>query len=232
MNWLTAKIPLGKHLQIPVYLHWAVLPMLAFFFWLGIVPGLAITCAMFIVLLHEYGHAIAGRRLGSKTREILLTPIGGVAMMEPLKKPQHDLLVALAGPAVNMALIPVLWGLSYLHSFFWLLGLYNVVMLVFNMIPALPLDGGVVLRSLLSMWWKDRYKATLVAGRIGQGFALLFGLIAMLGGQPGLLLVALFMLLAAEQQIQQVKEHQTLTDNVSEGLEILRQAQRNLNRRR
>jgi Zn-dependent protease len=232
MNWLTTKFSLGKYLRIPVYMHWAVLPMLAFFFWLGIMPGLAMTAAMVIVLLHEYGHALAARRFGSNTREILLTPIGGIAMIEPLKKPYHELLVALAGPAVNVAFIPILWALSYLHGFFWLMGLYNVVMLAFNMMPAFPLDGGVVVRSLLSMWWKNNYKATLVAGRIGQGFALLFGLVALLGGQAGLLLIALFMLLAAEKQIQQAKERQTLTDNVSEGLEILRQTQRNLTRRR
>jgi len=138
MSWLNAKIPAGKYLNIPVYLHWSMLLMLGIFFWLGLLQGLAFLAAYIIVLIHEYGHCLVGRYYGYPTKEILLTPIGGVAMIQIPSKPKHELMVILGGPAVNVAFVPVLWAAGYLHPFFWLVGLYNVIMLVFNLIPALP----------------------------------------------------------------------------------------------
>lgn len=154
------------------------------------------------VALHEYGHALMARRFGVSTLDIILSPIGGVARLDRLPaKPQHELWIALAGPLVNIG-IALLLGLyfisipsglrlqllqalasqegSYLFSDIpewgiWLLGLFviNIALALFNMIPAFPMDGGRILRALLSMWI-GRLRATWFAARIGQGLAVAF----------------------------------------------------------
>ena len=154
------------------------------------------------VALHEYGHALMARRFGVSTLDIILSPIGGVARLDRLPtKPMHELWIALAGPLVNIG-IALLLGLyffsipselrlqllqalasqegSYLFSDMpewgiWLLGLFviNIVLALFNMIPAFPMDGGRILRALLSIWI-GRLRATWFAARIGQGIAIAF----------------------------------------------------------
>jgi len=161
------------------------------------------------VLLHELGHATAARRYGIRTREIVLLPIGGVARLERMPdKPQQEIVVALAGPAVNVVLATVLGlvlgrqgifsgiGDKILPNLFWV----NVVMLAFNLIPAFPMDGGRVLRALLAMRL-PYVRATRWAAGIGQGFALLFGVIGYrYFHNPMLMFVALFVFLAAGEE--------------------------------
>lgn len=154
------------------------------------------------VALHEYGHALMARRFGVSTLDIILSPIGGVARLDRLPtKPLQELWIALAGPLVNVG-IALLLGLyffsipserrlqmlqalasqesSYLFSDMpewgiWLLGLFviNIALALFNMLPAFPMDGGRILRALLSMWI-GRLRATWFAARIGQGIAITF----------------------------------------------------------
>ncbi|MBC7775138.1 MAG: site-2 protease family protein [Phycisphaerae bacterium] len=205
-------------LGIPVFLHWTFGLIFLYILWhaqsegLGAVQTVWLTglfMSLFLcVLLHEYGHAIAARRYGVKTRDIVLMPIGGVARLERMpEKPFHEFVVAIAGPAVNVVIATLLLVVlsftveeggfgemlisaiqtrdigqeiatesGYLMSpvvhFFIYLAFTNVVLVIFNMIPAFPMDGGRVFRALLSMWL-GRPRATKIAAWLGQAIALI-----------------------------------------------------------
>ncbi|HTJ77628.1 MAG TPA: M50 family metallopeptidase [Rariglobus sp.] len=132
-----------------------------------------------IVLMHEFGHALACRQTGGTADQIVLWPLGGVAYVNPPQRAGATLWSIVGGPLVNIALIPVLWGLIYLgrvngwnqshHDFFLFLhmmALINKWLLIFNLMPVFPLDGGQILRSLL--WFPlGRAKSLLVATTIG-----------------------------------------------------------------
>lgn len=173
------------------------------------------------VLLHELGHALAARRYGIRTRDIILLPIGGVARLQRMPdKPVQEIVVAIAGPAVNVAIAAVLWaalgglggrlpgpllGGGLLES----LLAVNLLMVGFNLIPAFPMDGGRVLRALLAMWLPF-VKATRIAALIGQAFALLFGVVGFFYN-PNLMLVALFVFLAAGEEHALVRTRASLS---------------------
>lgn len=181
------------------------------------------------VVLHEFGHIWAARRYGIRTPDVTLLPIGGVASMERMpEKPVQEIIVALAGPAVNaviaLALVMVL-GLRFdstqitveaLQSSFWAqVALANVILLVFNLIPAFPMDGGRVLRALLAMWLGFG-PATKVAARIGQGLAIVFAFLGLMGN-PLLILIAVFIFLAAageagHVQVRELTRGRLVTD--------------------
>jgi Zn-dependent protease/CBS domain-containing protein len=172
------------------------------------------------VVLHEFGHIFAARRYGIRTPDVTLLPIGGVASMERMpEKPGQEIVVALAGPAVNAVIALVLIGLlglrldtaqvtvEALQENFWVqVAVANVILLVFNLIPAFPMDGGRVLRALLAMWLGFG-PATKVAARIGQGLAIVFAFLGLMGN-PLLILIAVFIFLAAagEAGYVQVRE--------------------------
>jgi Zn-dependent protease/CBS domain-containing protein len=172
------------------------------------------------VVLHELGHALTARRFGVRTRDITLLPIGGVARLERMpEKPSEELLVALAGPAVNVVIAVILtaglmlagaWQpaveISLLKGpFFQRLLMVNVFIAAFNLLPAFPMDGGRALRALLAK--RMGYApATQLAAHVGQAMALLFGLLGLLGN-PFLVLIALFVWIgaAAESSVVQMK---------------------------
>lgn len=168
------------------------------------------------VVLHEYGHVAAARIYGIKTPSITLLPIGGLASLERMpERPGQELVVAIAGPLVNVAIFGVLLLVLDARFDFTTIGAIeqaqmslsgrlaavNVMLVVFNLIPAFPLDGGRVLRALLSMRF-DRARATLIAARIGQAFAVVFAILG-LYGNPLLLLIAVFLFFAAEAEAGQ-----------------------------
>ncbi len=166
------------------------------------------------VLLHEFGHAFAAQAYGIKTADITLLPIGGVARMERLpEKPTQELVVAIAGPLVNVVIALVIlavlgvtgrldFGIFYdarRFTVIWALLYTNVMMVVFNLIPAFPLDGGRVLRALLATRL-NYVHATQIAATIGQALALAMGLFAFYRGPYLLILIAVFIYMGAESE--------------------------------
>ncbi len=161
------------------------------------------------VLLHELGHALAARQFGIATRDITLLPIGGLAMLQRMpRNPFQELWIAIAGPLVNVVIaIVVFTGLALspvptsggIGRFLWQLGAANVVLVLFNLIPAFPMDGGRVLRSVLAMFM-DYVSATRIATVIGQFSAVGLGLLGLASGNFMLLLIAGFVFLAARAE--------------------------------
>ena len=225
MKW---QWKLGTFAGIDVFIHATFLLIVGWYgltYWLesrsfaAVIEGIAFILLLFLaVTLHEYGHALTARKFGIKTRDITLYPIGGVARLERMpEKPIQELWVALAGPAVNVVIALGLFGyliitnafvpLSQLTlttgSFVERLMLVNVSLVLFNLIPAFPMDGGRVLRAILAMNM-DYVKATSIAATVGQGAALLFGL-AGLFGNPMLLFIAFFVWMGAAQEASMVQ---------------------------
>lgn len=163
------------------------------------------------VLLHEFGHALTAKRFGVRTRDIILLPIGGLARLERIpSEPRQELLIAVAGPAVNIALAavfglgvltlgwgaPTAFGHGFLGSLLWI----NVGLAVFNFIPAFPMDGGRVLRALLAIRL-DYLQATRIAVGVGQALAFGMGIFGFLNPNYSmLLLIAFFVYLGAAQE--------------------------------
>lgn len=184
--------------------------------------GVAFILAVFAcVVLHEFGHALAARYLGIKTPDITLLPIGGLARLERMpEEPGQELVIAIAGPLVNVVIAALIFlalggvaGIEQMAQvedprgdFLVRLAGVNVFLVLFNLIPAFPMDGGRVLRALLAtrMAWP---RATQVAATIGQGLAFLFGFIGLLYN-PLLIFIAIFVYLAAaaESQNAQIRD--------------------------
>jgi len=220
-SWKIARI-----WGIDIYMHATfllIVAWVAFSYWIenhtlsAVLGGVFFILTLFLcVILHEYGHALTARRYGIKTRDITLYPIGGVARLERLpEKPIEELWVALAGPAVNFVIAAILIGLlvfsgdqlqprllslSSLTSGNFLARLLtiNLVLALFNLIPAFPMDGGRVLRAILAMNI-DHVRATQIAATVGQAIALVFGLVGLFT-DPFLLFIALFVWIGAEQE--------------------------------
>jgi stage IV sporulation protein FB len=162
------------------------------------------------VLLHEFGHILMARRFGVRTPDVILLPIGGVARLERIPdEPRQELLIALAGPAVTLAIVvvlylvlalsgqaPDLWGLEPTGPFFANLMRVNLYLLLFNLFPAFPMDGGRVLRAVLASKL-GLVAGTRVAARLGQASAVVAGFYGLTAGEPILLLVSLFVFLGA-----------------------------------
>jgi Zn-dependent protease len=151
-----------------------------------------------IVLVHEFGHALACRSVGGKADRIMLWPLGGVAYVSPPMRPGAMLWSIVAGPLVNVALLPVTWELVQvgpatgdLHQYLWTVAYINFGLLVFNMLPIYPLDGGKILWALL--WFvMGMARALMVASVIGLVGAAGLGLLALLSGNFWLGVIAVF----------------------------------------
>ena len=218
---------LGEFRGIAVYMHATFLILIAFVVvshWsaghslLKTLEGVGFILALFAcVVLHEFGHALMAARYGIKTRDITLLPIGGLARLERMpEEPLQELWVALAGPAVNVVIAAALFvWLKFTASFAPLeqltvtsgpfldrLMVVNVVLVIFNMLPAFPMDGGRVLRALLATRMEYTV-ATQIAASTGQAMALLFGLAGFFLN-PFLLFIALFVWIGAAQEASMV----------------------------
>ncbi|MCG8422857.1 MAG: site-2 protease family protein [Proteobacteria bacterium] len=211
---------------IGIFIHWTFTLLLI---WVGmsyalsgaplpaIIEAIALVLAIFAcVILHELGHALTARRYGVGTRDITLLPIGGVARLERIPdRPMQEFCVALAGPAVNVAIAGVLAAMLILwhgvgvltdmgfveHSLLAKLFYVNILLVVFNLLPAFPMDGGRVLRAVLAMRL-DYDRATQIAATIGQGMAIIFATVGVFYNWF-LLFIALFVYIGAQQEAEQ-----------------------------
>jgi Zn-dependent protease/predicted transcriptional regulator len=236
MSW---SWKIGRIAGINVYMHWTFLLLIAFIgflylsrgaAWTGAALGIAFILALFgCVVLHELGHALMARRFGVPTRDITLLPIGGVARLQRMPEhPGQELLVAIAGPAVNVVIFVILGILlaamgqlgaagptglldigrgNFLANLMWI----NLYLVIFNMLPAFPMDGGRVLRALLA-FFLEYTTATSIAATAGQAMAILFGLVGLLWGHPLLLFIALFVFLGASAESHQVQVRSLLSN--------------------
>lgn len=219
MGW---SINLGKIGGIVVRVHLTFFLLIA---WIGTIlwidkgPAAAVDGVAFVLLLfgcvvlHELGHAFAASRYGIGTRDITLLPIGGLAALDRMPDdPKQEIVVALAGPAVNVVIAALLFvvlgaqvelmGMDSFGedgpSFLARLAMVNLFLAAFNLLPAFPMDGGRVLRAVLGLSM-SRGKATQIAARIGQALAVLFAFLGLLGN-PILILIAIFVFFAASAE--------------------------------
>jgi len=228
---------------IDVKVHWTFLILLGWFFfsyyremseYQSVFYGLGLAFAVFVcILAHELGHALMARRVGVRTRETTLLPIGGLAVLdrEPLKA-SEEISIALAGPAVNFAIAIVLYAymavtdqlvnlVNYSETISSLVPVYfaenifavNLVLVLFNLIPAFPMDGGRVLRAVLATRW-ERAKATRFASGIGRALAIGFVFMGFFGNF-WLVFIGLVIYLGALAESRQV-----LTKSVLEGYKV------------
>jgi Zn-dependent protease len=233
---------LGRILGIPTRIHASFALLLL---WVGIsywqsahsgaavVFGLGFALAIFAcVLLHEFGHALVARRFGIGTRRITLLPFGGVAELERNPSdPRAEMWIAAAGPAVNLAIAAILSLVAFTTGAFagissmvinGLIGA-NLMLALFNLIPAFPMDGGRVFRA----WAQRRYgrvRATRMAAKLGRWLAAGFGVWGLFGGNWVLVLVAAFVWFAARRELAAV-EYLAAYEREREAAERARAAQ-------
>ena len=226
----------GRVFDIDVKVHWTFFLLLAFFAFLGYqtsgsIPSTRVTIGLIValflcVLLHEFGHSLVAQRLGIGVPDITLLPIGGVARLGRLPdRPVDEVKIAIAGPLVNVMLAPVFFTIALLlgtsplspaslldgvdstGQVFAYLGLINVALAVFNLIPAFPMDGGRVLRGLLATRL-GAVRATDISAAVGQLFAIVFFLLGLLGGNLILALIAVFIFFGASGESQMVRQRE------------------------
>ncbi len=231
---------IGKIAGIKIFLHWTFPIIIFWIIFSNLRRGLnaeqvtwsvVFILALFLcVTLHELGHALAARRYHIKTKDITLYPIGGVARLEKMpEKPMQELIVALAGPAVNFVIVIILFLFLRLtklptdfsvitnitaDNFLLSLAVINLWLAVFNLIPAFPMDGGRVLRALLSLRL-NRILATQIAARIGQSLAIAFVFIGFFYN-PFLIFIGLFVFLGAMAEAEQVQIESALKNHTAE----------------
>lgn len=208
---------IGRPFGIPVRIH-ATFALLFLFVLFSGEGGSAdpmaavILIGVFIsVVLHELGHSLAARAYNIAVRDITLWPLGGLARLERFpEKPSQQIVIAVAGPLVSFALagvlgvlvfafIPNLEPITPAETFLWSIAEINLVLGLFNLIPALPMDGGRILRGVLAMT-RARDRATYLAARMGQVVAVALVGLAVWANRPWLGLIAAFVFLAAEQE--------------------------------
>lgn len=232
-------LKLGSVSGIKIEVHWTFTLLLIWVAFLEIQQGgnldrillnEALILVLFLcVVLHELGHALTAKRFHIKTQKITLLPIGGIASLEKMpEKPGQELLVALAGPAVNVVIalllalvVPVRSYFNFdaivteemlyepsLQNFLFYLFIANVMLVVFNLVPAFPMDGGRVLRAVLS-FKLGRVRATAIAASLGQTLGFLFFVLGLFFN-PFLILIAFFIFFGAYGENQMVKRNSLL----------------------
>ena len=225
MKW---QWKLGRFAGIDVFVHATFLLLIGWVgyshwtehqSWAKVAEGILFILVLFgCVVLHEYGHALTARKYGIKTRDITLYPIGGVARLERMpEKPIEELWVALMGPAVNVVIAAGLFAYLFVTnslvpltdltvasgSFLERLLTVNISLVLFNLIPAFPMDGGRVLRAFLAMRM-EYVRATQIAANVGQGMAFLLGFWGLFNN-PFLLFIAFFVWIGASQEAGMVQ---------------------------
>lgn len=227
---MKGSFKLGNIKGIGIFIHWSFSLIIAYIIYSNYRAGhnaeqiawsvIFILSIFMTVFLHELGHALAAKKYNIKTKDITILPIGGLARLERIpEKPSEELVVAIAGPLVNIALavitglfitIPDLKELTVQltggvnqSNFFLNFFIVNIWLAIFNLVPAFPMDGGRVLRAILSMKF-ERHVATNIAARIGQLLALVFIFIGF-NSNPFLIFIGLFIILGAQAEVEMTK---------------------------
>ncbi|MBC7884468.1 MAG: site-2 protease family protein [Saprospiraceae bacterium] len=223
---------LGTYWKIPVKVHWTFGLLVLFVSYTAFTNGLKlwqgvgfvsyIFVLFFCVVLHEYGHALTARKFGVKTKDIILSPIGGLARLESMpEKPMQEFFIAIAGPTVNLVIGLILAIILFFTSgeifpnvtdfkfdepveFIRYVTLMNFALFLFNLIPAFPMDGGRIVRSLLSLKL-GRVAATGIASGIGRILAVAFIIYGVFNQQLTLSLIGLFIFMMAGKEYDQTK---------------------------
>lgn len=224
---MKGSFKLGNIAGIGIFIHWSFTLLIAYIVYSNYRAGhnaeqimwavIFILSIFVTVFLHELGHALAAKKYNIKTNDITILPIGGLARLERIpEKPKEELIVAIAGPAVNITLalitglfitLPEIKELTIQLSggvnqsnFFLNFFIVNIWLALFNLIPAFPMDGGRVLRALLAMKF-ERHIATKIAARIGQLLAVGFIIIGFYNN-PFLIFIGLFIILGAQGEVE------------------------------
>ena len=227
---MKGSFKLGSIAGIGIFIHWSFTLLIAYIVYSNYRAGhnaeqimwavIFILSIFVTVFLHELGHALAAKKYNIKTKDITILPIGGLARLERIpEKPKEELIVAIAGPAVNIALalitglfitLPEIKELTIQLSggvnqsnFFLNFFIVNIWLAIFNLIPAFPMDGGRVLRAILSMK-VERHIATKIAARIGQLLAVGFIFLGFYSN-PFLIFIGLFIILGAQGEVEMTK---------------------------
>lgn len=223
---------------IKVHVHWTFLLLVAWVAIGSITRGMGhaamllqlgyLLIVFVCVVLHEYGHALTALRYGVRTRDITLLPIGGVASLERMpEEPVQEFWITVAGPLVNLVIVvlaatlqwslfgaielqdPLATGADPWRGLLSFLLMANTALFLFNLVPAFPMDGGRILRSLLSMRM-PRVQATRIAMMVGRLFAVVFAVVGLSMGHPMLALIALFIWFAAGAESRMVEQQAAL----------------------
>jgi Zn-dependent protease len=227
------SLKLGRFFGVDLFIHGTFWLLPAFVLlsglsgsgWESAIVDTAFLLTVFgCVVLHEYGHVFAARLYGIRTRDITLYPIGGAASLERMpEKPLPEIVIALAGPAVNVAIAFVLGVLLLLtgvlaaptvgilpsaHEFLVRVLAANIGLVLFNLIPAFPMDGGRVLRAVLSLV-TDRATATDAAATVGKVIAVGLFAIALVSFQPFLMFLAVSVYMLGSQEAAYVRQRET-----------------------
>jgi Zn-dependent protease len=200
-----AGIPIRVHLTFLLLLVWLILGAEAGAPWQEVLFVMSIFGC---VLLHELAHALTAKQFGVKTRDITLYPFGGIAAILKQPTPKAEVAIAIAGPLTNLLIAALLfWWINFpplnddthrTFSFSEKLIISNLAIALFNLLPALPMDGGRVLRATLALF---RVKnATMIAARISQGICLMLAMAALPTGQPMLFVIAFVIFFGAIQE--------------------------------
>jgi len=234
---LSGSTPLFTFRGIRVYLHWSFLLLVGYVAFLGYnagkdLPAILVMLGMVLmvfmcVVLHEFGHALTAQYYGIGTRDITLLPIGGVASLERMpEEPRKEFWITVAGPAVNLLIaaialavmlvsgVPLVVPKDLLSVSHWsdvpmMLLVMNMWLFLFNLVPAFPMDGGRILRSVLGMLM-PRDKATRIAAGFGRLFALAFVVIGFVIGHIFLALIGVFIFFAAGAESRMVEQQTAL----------------------
>lgn len=215
---MTKGFSLGQWFGIKVVGHWTLLALLAIsllssFLQGNFYPVIFITTALFFVLLHEFGHSIVANKLGIPVDEIIMTPIGGLAKMTKLASPTKEFWITVAGPAVNFVIGTIGMILSLvlgsvlpqiLNTALAVVVIINLFIGIFNLIPAFPMDGGRILRSVLCHWF-SYFQATKIAVKTSQFLCIFFVVLGILWGSFNLPIIGVLLFMAAAAELKSVE---------------------------
>jgi len=214
-------------ISVNIHITFLLLPLI--FLMLGGVRSMVLVLIVFVcVTIHELAHSLVAQRFGIRVKDITLLPIGGVASMSKMpQNPKQEFIISIVGPLSNIVLAALIYyvlynvpwmpksilrnptlGNTWRHTLA-MVPVINVVLAVFNLLPAFPMDGGRLLRAFLATKMDFR-KATKIAVYIGHIFAILFGYIGFMYRHPFLVLIAVFIYMAASAEESHVNLRETL----------------------